>query len=124
MNEKTVIQEGFSGDPFGGKGVLVIDRPDRRVWAMCEEVPGQPGKQRWTFNTQTLIGDLLDKNQNLYNDSEGRRFGDGQVIGRMPTQLYFSSGYNEARENKDEKWVKKFWNDADHRKLRTFKGNI
>ena len=56
--------------------------------------------------------------------SAGKAWGDGQVIGRLPMHLYFSSGMSEARQQGDEKWVKKFWNCSDHSRLRTFEGKV
>lgn len=67
---------------------------------------------------------MLDRNQELYNDSEGKRWGDGRVIGSMPMNLYFQKGLHEANVQRDLKYIKKVWNDPDNRKFRSFKGTI
>lgn len=54
----------------------------------------------------------------------GKQWGGGQVIGRLPLPLYFTSGLAEAAIQKDDKFIRSFWNDPDHKLLRTFEGNI
>jgi hypothetical protein len=68
--------------------------------------------------------EMLDNNQRLLNDSMGKRWGDGQIAARIPLNLYFSSGFAEARKQNDKKWIKRFLNDSDNRKFRTFNGKV
>jgi hypothetical protein len=70
------------------------------------------------------VDDILEDVAMERSANAGKRWGDGQVIGSVPLPLAFSSGYMKARVNGDTEWIKRFWNDPDHRKLRTFEGNI
>lgn len=54
----------------------------------------------------------------------GKRWGGGQVIGRLPLPLWFDSGMAAARQQNDLRWIKRFWNDPDHKRLRTFEGKL
>ncbi|MEV5407199.1 hypothetical protein AB0L20_32315, partial [Streptomyces albidoflavus] len=54
----------------------------------------------------------------------GKRWGEGQVIGTIPDSIAHSTGYMQAKQNGDVQWIKRFWNDSDNRKLRTFEGKI
>lgn len=56
--------------------------------------------------------------------NQGRRWGDGRVIGSIPDALAWSSGYMKAKQNGDDAWIKRFWNDRDNYKLRTFEGRV
>lgn len=67
---------------------------------------------------------MLDRAHAERSANAGKRWGGGQVIGRLPLPLYFSSGMAQARMQGDETWIKRFWNSSDHSKLRTFEGNV
>lgn len=56
--------------------------------------------------------------------NQGKAWGSGQVIGRMPLGLYFASGLAEARKQGDAGFIKRVWNDPDYKKLRTFEGKV
>ena len=67
---------------------------------------------------------LLDRAAAERAANAGKRWGDGQVIGRLPLTLYFNSGMAKARVQGDTTWIKRFWNDSEHSKLRTFEGKV
>lgn len=67
---------------------------------------------------------LLDANARARSSNAGRRWGDGQVVGSIPLNLYYSSGMAEANKQADKAWIKRFWNDPDNRNLRTFEGRV
>jgi hypothetical protein len=105
-------------DPFGGKGKLVHQGPDFVIWE-GEVAPGQ-----FAQCTQRMqAASIFEANQKALNESEGQRFGDGKVIGSVPLDMFYST-LLEPTKNRDEKWLKKFYNDIDNRKFRKFKGNI
>lgn len=70
------------------------------------------------------MDDILEScaDERAYN--QGKSWGDGQVIGSVPMGLAFSSGYVEAKKQGDTAWIKRFWNDPDHKKLRTREGRV
>jgi hypothetical protein len=93
-----------------------------------------------TPNTRTYIRDLGDGTSEIKkiteidpilesaaadrSDNAGKRWGDGQIIGTVPDTIFYSSGYAEAKNNHDTAWIKRFWNDGSHKKLRTFEGQV
>lgn len=54
----------------------------------------------------------------------GKSWGTGQVIGRVPLPLYFSSGLAEASKQRDTRFIKRFWSDPDHKNLRIKEGSL
>ncbi len=95
------------------------------TWHRYERTPDGVQKLhvRQTWNPEWMQA-TLDRAAAERLANAGKRWGDGQVVGRLPLPLYFSSGMAQARLQKDDKWVKKFWNDPDVKKLRTFEGNV
>lgn len=104
--------------PAGDGWNVIADEPDRCVW-IRQVAPGVHEQV-----TQTCHDATLDRNKELYNDSDHQRWGDGKIIGSIPLSHYFSSGLAEARKQQDTQYIKRFWNDPDNRNFRTFKGNI
>lgn len=110
----------FLADPFEGKGTLVSDpcRFDVRAWAHTDE------------NGMTHIchvyrvDPLIEENRARYNESFGQRWNDGRVVASIPSALYYHGDFAKAVEGRDEAWLKRFLNDSDNQKLRTFRGNI
>lgn len=109
----------FFEDPFGGEGFLMSDTETKRVWVRFNE-DGSPRDMCTVEN----IDPVLERNQQLYNDSIGKRWGDGRIVASIPESIYWRGDFAKARENQDQKWIKRFLNDSDNQKLRTFKGNI
>lgn len=95
-------------DPITGMQVYIQDLGDGRT-AIKKVMPME----------QILESAAADRSMNV-----GRKWGDGQVIGTVPLELYFSTGYADAKKNHDTAWLKRFWNDSDHQKLRTFEGKV
>jgi hypothetical protein len=67
---------------------------------------------------------LLEDNQRALNESAGQRWGDGKVFGSVPMNMYFQSGLAEAHKQQDIKFIRRWWDDPDHRKFRKFKGTV
>lgn len=89
----------------------------RTVWSKVED-----GKQ--VFRIDTPVNSILDANQEHYNNSDGKRFGDWQRVASVPLNLAYSNGFTDAVQQDDKAWLSRFLNDGDNRKFRTFKGNI
>ena len=107
-------------DPFGGKGELIDLQPGYALWAWCNELTGEMHTCE-----QSEIDPILEENQRRRNASQGNRWGDGQVVASIPNALlYGDSYYAKARAAQDTKAMKKFLNDPDNRKLRTFDGTL
>ena len=101
-----------------GKWVLTEDTELFRTYE-CEEDGQIIVRREWKGTDK-----LLDLAAQERSDNAGKRWGDGQIIGRVPLNLYYASGLAEAARQNDRAFVKRFWNDSDHRNLRTFEGKI
>lgn len=109
--------QAFMKDPFGGKGTLIADSPWSRSWISEDE------QGKLVTCDVSYTGPILDANKQQLNSSAGKRWGDGQVVARIPLDMYFKD-FNKARKNGDTQWVKRFLNDSDNSKLRTFEGKL
>jgi hypothetical protein len=69
-----------------------------------------------------MMDELMRQNEIDRRANAGKRWGDGQVVGRVPMNLYYSSGLAEANRQRDKGFVKRFWENSDHKKFRTFEG--
>lgn len=69
------------------------------------------------------VGPVLDANERLRNDSDGKRFGDGQIVASIPLAKYYRD-ILPMKQAGDTTGIKRYLNDPDNRKLRTFRGNI
>jgi len=66
---------------------------------------------------------LLDQNSEQEADSINRTFGDGKVVASIPMPVFMEK-LGEAVAQKDRKFIKRFLNDSNYKKFRTFHGNI
>jgi hypothetical protein len=116
---RSEVQSGddFWADPFGGGGYLILDEPDKRVWLKrCED-----GKLR--ARTLERWDALFEQNKARYNENAGQKFGDMAQVADIPASLYFRK-FAEARNNGDDKYIRKILNDSDYRNLRTRPGKL
>lgn len=68
--------------------------------------------------------ELIDENKALYNESDGKRWGDnGRSIARIPLNVWLDQLSKPLQEH-DESYVKKWLNSSENRQWRTFKGNV
>lgn len=95
-------------DPISGMKVYIQDLGDGRT-AIKKVMP---------------VDSILESAATDRSNNAGKKWGDGQVIGTVPLELYFGTGYGEAKANQDTAWLKRFWNDGNHKKLRTFEGSV
>lgn len=77
----------------------------------------------WVVKSETPVDDLLADNKTEFNNSLGKRWGDGKVVARVPLNMFFDK-LAEPMKQRDRKFIKRFLNDSSHAALRTFKGNI
>ncbi|MEK1929621.1 MAG: hypothetical protein AAAC47_07495 [Pararhizobium sp.] len=74
------------------------------------------------------LGDaeLVRANQELLRASEGKRWGDGQVVGRIPLNVLYSSQHQIAEKLKEgDRDHIRWWLNSEHAlPYRTFKGKI
>jgi hypothetical protein len=82
----------------------------------------------FALKTEYLGGsDLIDLNQELLNDSYGKRFGEeGQVVARIPLNILHGSGseINKKMQEGDEEHLKWWLNSEQARPWRTFRGKL
>lgn len=69
-------------------------------------------------------GRLLDQNGQEKASTSGEKFGEFRKVASIPLNVYYDSGYAEAKQQGDSKWIKRFLNDADNGKFRTFGGQV
>jgi len=82
------------------------------------------GHQVRAERTQYLANDLLiAANQQEYNDSENKRWGDGKVVARLPLNIWFDQISEKDLEG-DKDHLTYWLNDSENQKYRTFKGNV
>jgi hypothetical protein len=66
---------------------------------------------------------LIEDNQRLFNESQGKRFGDGKVVGRVPLNVFYRDVAPRLKEG-DEDYMKWFLNHDQSRPYRTFRGRV
>jgi hypothetical protein len=100
-------------------------------WRLLDYDP-ETGVKRWylhldnnmsVIRTETPVDDLLAENAEAYNNSLASNWGDGQRVASIPLNIYFEQ-LAEARKNGDRNYIKRWLNDSDHAKFRTFKGRV
>ncbi len=77
-----------------------------------------------TIKKITPVEQILDSAAADRSANAGRKWGDGQIIGTIPDTIFYTTGYAEAKKNNDDKWLRRFWNNSDYQKLRTFEGKL
>jgi hypothetical protein len=74
--------------------------------------------------TENLVeSDLLELNRQQYNDSIGKRWGDGRVAARIPMNVYMREFAPRKRDG-DKDFTKWFLNRSVNEMYRTFKGRV
>jgi hypothetical protein len=71
-------------------------------------------------HTPDMMRDIHEAHMTWQN----KKWGDGAVVGRVPLNLYYSSGLAEANRQRDKKFIAKFWNDPNHSRLRIKGGTV
>lgn len=83
-------------------------------------------REKGTFvrKTENLAEpELLEQNRQLYDDSFGKKFGDGQVVARVPLNVFYRDFAPRLKEGDSD--FNKWWLNNDKNKpFRTFRGRI
>lgn len=66
---------------------------------------------------------LLEDNRQRLNDSEGQRFGDGKIVGRIPLNILYRDLAPYMRQG-DTDHLKWWLNNPENRMFRTFRGKV
>lgn len=115
---KTTVEVGDPlDDPFGGKGEITARAPDSVTWS-AEIEPGV-----FAVCKRTITDPLFQANNERLKESEGKRFGDGQIVASIDLPTYYST-ILPAVQAGDDGWVKRWINDSENRRYRTFRGRI
>lgn len=107
----------FDSRPPGDGWEILAEDVYSRVW--IRTLP-EGGVQICTYER---VGPVLDRNRELRSEQDGGRWGDGKIVASIPLDKYFRD-IAPARNNGDEKWIRKYLNDADNAYLRTKRGRI
>lgn len=67
--------------------------------------------------------ELLAHNRQLFNDSEGQRWGDGRVAARVPLNVFYQQVAPRLKDG-DQDFMKWFLNNENNLPFRTFKGRV
>ena len=67
---------------------------------------------------------LLEANKQAYNDSEGKRWGDGQVAARVPLNVLYQGELAKKIKEGDRDHMRWWLNHEQARPYRTFKGRV
>jgi hypothetical protein len=82
------------------------------------------GQQVRAERCQYLADDLLQKaNAHEYAESEGKRWGDGRVVARLPLNKWFSELRDHVRDG-DKDHLNWWLNKPENKPFRTFRGKV
>jgi len=99
-------------------------------WTLVDHDPAT-GRTVWRyfdgaathFRTDYPVQSLVDENAALFNESGGKRFGEGQRVASIPLNVFYDQ-LHEAQVQGDENHISRWLNDGDNRAFRTFEGNV
>jgi hypothetical protein len=107
--------------------------PDKLNWELHEVTPSY---RRWiaplsethsVMKTEYLADEqLIAENKQMLDDSHGKKFGDGQVVGRIPLNVLYSSQHQimEKLQEGDRDHLK-WWLNSEHAlPYRSFRGKV
>jgi hypothetical protein len=106
---------------------------DDADWEVFEVTPEYRRSRLWIDDksyiqkTEYLAEDLLiESNREAFNDSQGKRFGDGKIVGRIPMNILYGSNSEVAKKLKegDSDHLKWWLNGEAGRPWRRFRGRL
>lgn len=100
----------FEHDPVTG----------RKIWMSLDE--GPPGKTLW--RVEVPIDALAEQNAEAEKATHGVKFGDWNRVASVPLNILEKSGLDTAVQMRDDRFLSKWLNDADHSKFRTSRGRV
>ncbi len=107
----------------GGDWRVFSAKPDIATYTLMQDI----GDAFVTVTVQLDTEPLFDMNRADEAESNGKRFGDGKVVARVPLHLLYSNeggNIGQAMDEGDRKHVRRFLNDREHYKFRTFRGSL
>lgn len=108
----------FYADPFGGTGQLIVNHPEKRTWVRCDD-NGVPVEEC----TVHYIDPIIEANKASFNDSQGKRWGDGKIVASIPMDLYHRT-ILPMKKAGDDRGLKAWLDNSDNRAFRTFEGKV
>lgn len=103
-------------------------RPDTMTYTLLEiEQENENKAYLLKCTVQLDTQPLFDLNHEDEVESNGKRFGDGQVVARLPEHLLYAPELKEigrAFDEGDLKYARKVLNDPDFKRLRSFRGDL
>lgn len=76
-----------------------------------------------TIRTDQPVSQIIEANTEDLNNSIGKRWGDGQRTASVPLEVY-NQFLAEAKKQGDKAFIKRWLNDSDNAKFRTFGGRV
>lgn len=107
----------------GGDWRVMSANVDAATYTLASDV----GEAYAVVTVQLDTEPLFDMNAADLNDSNGKRFGDGKVVARIPMHLLYAEdagNLGRAMAEGDRKHVRRFLNDSENYKFRTFRGKL
>ena len=89
----------------------------RSVWMTLQD-------EQYVFRVDMPLDDIFDVNREMEAVSHGQRFGDYNRIASVPHHLVHKTGLADAVRQRDDGFLKRFFNDSDFRKFRTSRGSV
>jgi hypothetical protein len=109
-----------NGEVYDGEWQLVSDDPETgtRKWIMAID------EDTMVMKTESYLPSIVaEENAKLFAANEGKRWGDGQVFARVPLNIRMKE-LAEPTQQGDTKYLRKWYNDPDHRQWRIFPGKV
>lgn len=101
----------WSDDPEIGQRRWIMRNPDNA--------------EQWVVRTETWVPSLVaEANAEEAKANDGKRFGDGKIVARIPLADLFRGAVGEAFKAGDQRYLKKWLNNSDQHWLRTFRGHL
>lgn len=101
-------------------------------WQLLSE-DREAGTRKWIMaldehnlvvKTESWVPSLLaETNAEDLQASEDKRFGDGQVVARIPMNILYGPLLEPVKQD-DKRYLRKFLNDPDNRWMRSFRGRL
>jgi hypothetical protein len=107
----------------GGDWRVFTAHPDIATYTLMQDI----GEAFVTVTVQLDTEPLFDMNRADEAESNGKRFGDGKVVARMPMHLFYTKegGYLGQRlAEGDRKGARRFLNDSENFRFRCFRGKL
>ena len=102
-------------------------------WEVFEVTPHYRRSRLWISDDQYIMRtefladeELVEQNRQAFNDSHGKRFGDGKIVARVPLNMLYGSKTEIAKKLRegDSDHLRWWLNRDDAKPFRTFRGRL